>query len=94
MNKTAAFVGSHYSVRPILILGESTWDIPDEMTDADYVRHWIDHPKFSKYWDTCATCHRLGKARHPGEGGGTPTREERKAAWQAVCAAAQLHRSP
>lgn len=28
------------------------------------------------------------------KGGGTPTREERKAAWQAVCAAAQLHRSP
>jgi len=65
ISRTAAFVGSRYADRRILILGESNWGVGD-MTDADYIQHWLYHPNFLKRAH-CALCVRLGRARHPGE---------------------------
>lgn len=66
MQKIEAWVGADYEqAGRIVILGESNWGVGD-MTDAEYVRHWLEHPNFLKNPD-CPTCVRCGKARHPGE---------------------------
>ena len=60
------WIGERYAkTGRVLILGESSWGIGDT-TDADYVKHWLDHPNFLKRPE-CADCVRFGRARHAGE---------------------------
>lgn len=58
-----AWIGARYAESRILILGESSWGIGD-ITDAEYVRHWLDHPNFTKL-PGCEVCQRVGGPRYP-----------------------------
>ena len=65
------WIGSRYSERRILVLAESSWGV--DLDDADYVRHWLDHPNFLKRPE-CPLCVRCGKAR-PGVDEGDHSRD-------------------
>jgi len=65
------WIGGRYPERRILVLAESNWGV--DLDDADYVRHWLDHPNFLKRPD-CALCVRCGKAR-PGMDEGDHSRD-------------------
>jgi len=65
------WIGSRYPERRILVLAESSWGV--DLDDADYVRHWLDHPNFLKRPD-CPLCVRCAKAR-PGADEGDHSRD-------------------
>lgn len=58
MTKARAWVGDRYAESRILIVGESNWGV-GTMTDGEYIRHWLEHPNFTKQRD-CMVCIRVG----------------------------------
>jgi hypothetical protein len=63
MTKARPWIGEYYAESRILIVGESNWGV-GTMTDDEYVRHWLEHPNFTRHRD-CGVCVRVGGKTYP-----------------------------
>jgi hypothetical protein len=62
LNRGDPWIGSGYADSGILIVGESSWGV--QMSDADYVSHWLEHPNFAQD-QNCAICTAVGGTEYP-----------------------------